>query len=341
VTQHRDEVEVVRGPVAAADAHADSLMWNRDLTVASTRGHVDFPRLAEAGVTLQCFTIVTRGLPIVDGFSLFARRQGWPPHARRSEWPRCTWQIDRLADFCRCSNGRASIAGTGAQLEKNLAEGRLSAVLGVEGGHALEGQPDRVATLVERGVRFMSLTHLSNNELGGTSTPLHGNRPLTPLGRQVLDAMAEAGMILDLAHASPSMLPILLDFPGRLFCSHAGIFGANAMWRNLTDEVLAKIAARGGVVGVIFAPQFLGGKSLGQLALHVRHALDVMGEDGVAFGSDFDGMIPLPQGMRDVRDLPMVTHALLEAGLPARVVEKVAGANLRRFFLETLGALKR
>jgi membrane dipeptidase len=70
---------------------------------------------------------------------------------------------------------------------------------------------------------------------------------------------------------------------------------------------------------------------------HVRHALDVMGEDGVAFGSDFDGFIPLPQGMRDVRDLPKVTQALVDAGLPVRVVEKVIGGNYRRFFGEALG----
>ena len=60
-----------------------------------------------------------------------------------------------------------------------------------------------------------------------------------------------------------------------------------------------------------------------------------MGEDGVAFGSDFDGMIPLPQGMRDVRDLPKLTAALLDGGIPVRVVEKVLGENYRRFFNET------
>jgi membrane dipeptidase len=338
VTQHTDEVAALHRRVAVADGHADSLMWNRDLNAASEQGHVDIPRLREAGVKLQCFTVVTRGLPVIDGFSLFARKQRWPAHARASEWSRCTWQVDRLAHFCRQSKGQASIAGTGEQLEANLKEGRLSAVLGIEGGHALEGKPERVAELVERGVRFMSLSHLSNNELGGTSTPLFGNKPLTPLGHQVLDAMAGAGMALDLAHASPAMLPTLLDFKGPLFCSHAGISGAKAMWRNLTDETLKKVASRGGVVGVIFAPQFLGGRSVNDLVRHVRHALDVMGEDGVAFGSDFDGMIPLPQGMRDVRDLPKVTAALLDGGLPVRVVEKVLGENFRRFFREGLRA---
>lgn len=324
--------------VAVADGHADSLMWNRDLNCASAQGHVDFPRLKEAGVKIQCFTVVTRGLPVIDGFWLFALKQGWPRHARADEWARCTFQVERLAAFCRESNGNASIAATAPQLEANLSGGTLSAVLGIEGGHALGGKVERVAELYERGVRFMSLSHLSNNELGGTSTPFFGNKPLTAHGREVLDAMGEVGMLLDVAHASPAMLPELLAHPkARPFCSHAGVQGATPMWRNLSDQTCRAIADKGGVVGIIFAPQFLGGRTLTHVARHVAHAVNVMGEDGVGFGSDFDGMIPLPQGMRDVRDLPKLTAALLEHGLPVRIVEKVLGENYRRFFGETLG----
>ncbi len=322
--------------VAVADGHADSLMWNRDLNCASEKGHVDFPRLKEAGVKIQCFTVVTRGLPVIDGFSLFAMKERWPRHARADEWSRCTFQIDRMAAFCRESQGQASIAATGAQLEKNLSEGRISAVLGIEGGHALGGKVERVKELYERGVRFMSLSHLSNNELGGTSTPMFGNKPLTQHGRDVLDAMGETGMLLDVAHASPAMLPELLAHPkARPFCSHAGVQGATPMWRNLSDETCKAIANKGGVVGIIFAPQFVGGRTFQHVAKHVAHAVQVMGEDGVAFGSDFDGMIPLPRGMRDVRDLPKLTAALLESGMQVRVVEKVLGENYRRLFNET------
>lgn len=320
--------------VAVADGHADSLMWNRDLTVASTHGQVDFPRLKEAGVKLQCFTVVTRGLPLIDGFSLFARRQRWPKEARRSEWTRCTFQLDQLERFCR--GGQAAVTASREGLAKNLAEGRLSAVVGIEGGHALEGEVGRVKALYQRGVRFMSLTHLANNELGGTSTPLSGNRPLTPHGREVLDAMGEVGMAVDLAHASPAMLPELLRHPARPFCSHTGVQGVTKLWRNLGDQHLRAIAGRGGVVGIMFAPQFLGGWGLDDVAKHLEHAVSVMGEDGVALGSDFDGMIPLPRGMRDVRDLPKLTEALLRRSMPVRVVEKVLGENLLRFFAETL-----
>lgn len=323
--------------VPIADGHADSLMWNRDLTAQSEKGHVDFPRLREAGVKIQAFTIVTRGLPIIDGFPLFWLKERWPAEARRSEWTRCLAQLDRLDGFCAAVPDQASVTGSADRLEENLLRGRLSAILGIEGAHAIEGQVERVAELARRGVRFMSLTHLSNNELGGTSTPLHGNRPLTALGRQVLDAMGAAGMAIDLAHASPAMLPELLRHPGtRPFCSHAGVQGATPLWRNLDDATLRGIADRGGVVGIIFAPQYLGGRRFEDVARHVEHALQVMGEDGVALGSDFDGMVPLPQGMRDVRDLRKLTATLLDRGLPVRVVEKVLGHNFRRFWSEVL-----
>ncbi|MFO0597546.1 MAG: membrane dipeptidase [Myxococcaceae bacterium] len=332
-----ETVRSIHARVAVADGHSDSLMWNRDLNHESDDGHVDFPRLAEAGVKIQCFPIVTRGLPVIDGFELFAWKQRWPAHARKGEWNRALFQLDRLAAFCRESKGRASIAATPAQLTANLGEQRLSAIVGVEGGHALQGKPERVKELHERGVRFMSLSHLANNELGGTSTPFFGNKPLTTLGHQVVDAMAATKMILDISHASPSMLTELLARNDlRLFCSHSGVQGAHPLWRNLDDATCRAVAERGGVVGIIFAPQFLGGRTIGHFVRHVQHALDVMGEDGVAFGSDFDGMIPLPRGMRDVRDLPRLTEALLRHGLPIRVVEKVVGDNYRRFFTESL-----
>ncbi len=323
--------------VPIADGHADTLMWGRDLNEASEKGHVDFPRLRQAGVKIQAFTVVTRGLPVIGGFPLLMAKEKWPKAARQSEWTRCLHQLDKLDLACANSKGTAAKTNSGDALTKNLEEGRLSAILGIEGAHAIEGDVNRVKLLAERGVRFMSLTHLANNELGGTTTPLMGNRPLTPLGRQVLDAMAAQNMVIDVAHASHAMLPDLLAHPGiRPFCSHAGIDGATPHWRNLSDATLRAIAEKGGVVGVIFAPAFLGGKSLADLARHVVHALKVMGEDGVALGSDFDGLIPLPQGMRDVRDLRLVTQALLDASLPVRVVEKVMGHNFRRFWAEVL-----
>lgn len=315
-----------------ADGHADSLMWNRDLTARQRRGRLDFPRLVEAGVRLQCFTVVTRGYPVVDGIGALAAVRRWPAPARAGPWARCLFQLDRMRDLCGRSGGLVRVAASAEALEAALAEGRIAAVLGVEGAHALEGRPERVAELAARGVRFMGLTHLSNNALGGSSSPLMGDRPLSPLGGEVLDAMAAAGIAVDLAHASHRTLrDVLARGEGRVLCSHTGVSGAHRSWRNLDDGELRAIADRGGVVGIIFATIYLGGRSLADVVRHVEHALDVAGEDAVAFGSDFDGMVPVPRELHDVTGLPRLVDALA-ARRPASVVEKVAWRNWRRFF---------
>jgi membrane dipeptidase len=312
-------------------------MWNRDLVARQRRGHVDFPRLAEAGVHLQAFTVVTRGYPVVDGMGAFGALRRWPAAARRGPWARCLFQLERMRELCERSGGAVAVAASSAALAENLAAARISAVLGVEGAQALEGRPERVAELAARGVRFMGLTHLANNELGGSSSPLMRDRPLTPLGREVLDAMAAARMPVDLAHASHRTIRDIAGHPGvRLMCSHSGVSGATASWRNLDDAELRLVADRGGVVGIIFATIYLGGRRIDDVVRHLEHALDVAGEDAVALGSDFDGMVPLPRGMRDVTDMPKVVEALARRR-PASVVEKVAFGNWRRFFGETLG----
>jgi membrane dipeptidase len=312
-------------------------MWNRDLNVRHRRGHVDFPRLREANVRIQCFTVVTRGYPVVDGMAALGFFRGWPAAALRGPWARCLFQLERMHELCDRSDGAVQLAATARDLEENLASGRISAVLGVEGAHALEGRPERLPELRARGVAFMSLTHLANNDLAGSSSPLMGDRPLTPLGRTVLDEMARLRMSVDLAHASHRTVREVIDHGGaRPFCSHTGVSGAWRSWRNLEDEELRAIAERGGVVGIIFAPIYLGGRTIEDVVRHVEHALDVAGEDAVAFGSDFDGLVPLPRGLSDVTDVPKLVDALARRR-PAAVVEKVAWANWRRFFAETLG----
>jgi len=323
-------------PGPLADGHADSLMWNRDLTVRQRSGQLDFPRLREAGVRLQCFTVVTRGYPVVDGFAAFAALRRWPARARRGPWARCQFQVERLWELCARSGGTVAVADSAAALSANLAADRVSAVLGVEGAHALEGRPERVAELRARGVAFIGLTHLAANALGGSSSPLQRDRPLTPLGGEVLEAMAAARVSVDVAHASPRTLAALLAHPrGRPFCSHTGVAGAARSWRNLDDGALRAIAGRGGVVGIIYATLYLGGRGLGDVVRHLEHALDVAGEDAVALGSDFDGLVPMPRALRDVTGVPRLVDALARRQ-PARVVEKVAFGNWRRFFGETL-----
>jgi membrane dipeptidase len=333
-----DEARALHRSAYIADAHADTLLWNRALGVRSRSGHVDFPRLAEAGVRLQTFTVVTRGFPVVGGIRTFGLLRGWPRGVGRSPWSRALWQIERLTDAC--ASGSTVLATTPALLEQAERERKLACVLGVEGGHALEGQVARVAELARRGVAFLGLTHLGGNELGGSSFPLRGRGGLTELGGRVVEELGKHGMAVDVAHASPGLLDALLaQTQARVFCSHSGVAALGPRWRNLDDGALHRIAERGGVVGILFGTPYLGSRRLEAVADHIQHALSVAGEDAVCYGSDFDGFVPLPKGMRDVTDLWKVTASLLARGTPGRIVEKVIGLNLRRFLREVLADL--
>jgi membrane dipeptidase len=339
MTDWQAEARALHRSAYIADAHADSLLWNRDLARRQRSGHLDFVRLAEAGVRLQVFTVVTHGFPFVDGFRAFATLRGWPRSALRSPWTRALWQIERLKGFCAA--GGARLATDPQSLAAAARQGQLACVLGIEGAHALEGRVDRVEELARRGVAFLGLTHLIPNELGGSSFPLRGRRGLTPLGAQVVEVMGSLGLAVDVAHASRRLLQALLEQrEARVFCSHTGVAALGPAWRNLDDRTLRGIAERGGVIGILFGTPYLGSRRLEAVVAHIEYALSVAGEESVCLGSDFDGFVPLPRGMHDVTELWKVTALLLARGHPRPTVERILGGNLRRFLGEILVAIE-
>jgi membrane dipeptidase len=87
-------------------------------------------------------------------------------------------------------------------------------------------------------------------------------------------------------------------------------------------------------VGVIFCPRYVGGEGLGPVIKHLRHIIDVVGEDAPALGSDWDGFIVPTRELADPRGLPLLTEALLRAGFPDRVVGKILRGNVLRVLAE-------
>jgi len=144
--------------------------------------------------------------------------------------------------------------------------------------------------------------------------------------------MAQLGMAVDVAHASAATLRGILDHRGcRPFTSHTGVSAEKDMWRNLPDDALKQIALRGGVAGIVFAPQYLGGRSLDDVVRHIGHAVDVMGGRRGELRLRLRRHGALPKGMRDVRDLPKLAAAL-EGRMPAARVDKILRAQPETFF---------
>ena len=312
----------------AIDLHADTLMWSRwvgydlharhepPLWRAAIGGHVDVPRLVEGGIGAQFFGLVS--LPV-------GQRRGLASVIDE--------QIDELERAAAASPGRLVQVRTAEEIDAAQARGAVAALLGIEGAHALEGDIGRLEHFARRGVRYLGLAHFSANE---AAYPAFGrgkrdSEGLTRFGREVVRRCEDLGVVVDLAHINRrGFLEACAMARRPPVVTHTGVLGAFEHWRNIGDDQLRAVADKGGCVGVIFCPKFLGGDGLGPVVKHVEHILDVCGEDAPALGSDWDGFIVPTAALRDASHLPLLTDALLAAGYREELIGKVLHGNAMR-----------
>ena len=209
----------------------------------------------------------------------------------------------------------------------------IGALYLIEGAHPLEGDVQNLDRLFDQGLRIVGLTHFFDNELGGS---LHGvsGKGLSDFGRQVVERANELGMIIDIAHASPAMVADVLDMSADpVMLSHGGLDGACESARNLPDTLMQDFAARGGLIGIGYWDAAVCDASPKGIVTSIRYAIDLLGEDNVALGSDFDGTITAPF---DTSELAILTETMLQSGFSEREIRKVMGENVKRFLLENL-----
>lgn len=318
----------------AIDLHADPLIWTRFVGYDLNRrhrpplprgalfGHVDVPRMLEGGVGGQFFGLVSF------------------PHFDRDLEAVIHRQIDLLEKAAAASGGKLRPARTAGDVERAAGEGGVAALMGIEGAHALGGRLEALDRFAERGVRYLGLLHFSANECGAPAMGKgrDATQGLTPFGRDVVRRCEELGVVVDLAHINKAGFMEACAMASRPpYVSHTGVAGVKDMWRNIDDEQLRAVADLGGVVGVIFAPQFLGGSGLDAVVDHLLHIVDVAGEDAPALGSDWDGFIVPTRGLEEARKLPDLTDALLSRGVPERVVRKILRDNALRVLRDVAG----
>jgi len=329
-----DEARALHAAHPAIDLHADTLMWSRwlgydlharhepPLPRAAFGGHVDIPRMLEGSMGAQFFGLVS--LPLHAGMRGLAQIT----HE----------QIDALDAAIARKPQALRLVRTAAEIEACRADGAVGALLGIEGAHALEGRLDAIDEFARRGVRYLGLLHFSANEAGFPAYG-RGSKPaegLTPWGRDLVRRCEAAGVIVDLAHINKrGFLEACALATKPPLVSHTGVLGAFEHWRNIDDEQLRAVADKGGCVGVIFCPRFVGGDGLDPVVRHLKHILDVVGEDAAALGSDWDGFIVPTRPLADPRGLPLLTDAMLAAGMSERVIAKVLRGNVMRVLAES------
>jgi membrane dipeptidase len=341
------EGEALHAELRVADLHSDMLLWMRNPQDRNSRGHTDFPRLREGGVALQVFSSVTKTPATMNYESNTASSDNITPLAISQHWPIDTWgsifararfharRLHRLEDGSR---GDFVIARSRTDLARALAaratnDRILVGILATEGGHPFEGELGNIDRLFDEGYRLIGLQHFFDNELGGS---LHGvsNSGLTEFGQVAVERMLALGMIIDVAHSSQAVVrDVLVMTEDPIIVSHTGVHGHCAVKRNIPDELMEQIALRGGLVGIGFWADVTCDDSPEGVAAAIIAAVDLLGIEHVALGSDYDGTIT---ATFDASELAVITDRLLIAGMPADDIRRVMGENTIDFFLANL-----
>lgn len=333
-----EAVQLVRA-CDVLDLHIDTLipprLWGYDvharhglgLLRGRFFGHLDLPRMFDGGLTGAMWSITTN-----------------PFRRAASRWRIFQRNLERLKAVAATSGGSVRLARTHAEYQAARAAGAHVILPAIQGGNALAAAPDGPASIPDDLVTRVTVVHLTSSCYGATSAPfshLRRDKGLTEAGRRFVEQLDARRIFVDLAHIHPRGFWDAVEVHDRslpLIATHTGVSGVRRHWRNLDDDQLRAIADSGGVVGVIYAAQFLarrgGPRGLDMVVEHLQHVVDTVGEDHAAIGSDYDGAITPPPELRDGESYPRLVQRLLDRGWTDTRVRKVLGGNFLRAFAQ-------
>ena len=262
----------------------------------------------------------------------------------------------------RANSDLISQVTTADEILENQRAGKLSAFLAIEGGEAIEGCIDKLRYLYEQGVRMMTLTWNYPNEIGFPNfkqgldfyTP-NLEDGLTETGIDVVQEMEQLGMIIDVSHLSDAGFYDVLKYTKKPFvASHSNARAVSPWVRNLSDDMIVKLAQRGGVIGINFCADFLKGQRKSEIIetidlmaskdssagfydilCHARHMANIGGVECIGIGSDFDGI----RGKFEVdgpEKMYLIWDELKRLGFGEDAIEKIAYKNGERIIKDVL-----
>jgi membrane dipeptidase len=320
------------------DAHADTLLeimvpparrdklpTPRIFGQRSTEGHIDLPRLVEGGVDLQVFAAYIQ-----------------PEYKIERALHRTIQLVDRFHQEIDNHSDKMLLFTKIADLHNAEKSGRVAAMLSIEGGECVEADLGILRMLYRLGVRAVTLTWNERNQIADGAAEGRTGGGLTNFGLEMISEMNRIGMVIDVSHISDAGFSDVIETTREpIIASHSNCRSLCDHRRNLSDEMIRRLADNGGVMGANFAPAFVDQQAqratLERVVDHIDHVVELVGPDYVGLGSDFDGISATPKGLEDVTKMPNITATLVSRGYSEDDIMKILGGNFTRVFEQVIG----
>ncbi|MCX6648191.1 MAG: dipeptidase [Candidatus Bathyarchaeota archaeon] len=289
----------------------------------SKLGHIDLPRLKEGGVDLQVFAISSE-------------RDPTPAYPLRTAME----MIEAFYTECEKYPKLVQPVTTYAEVMQANEEGRIAAMLSIEGADVIEGRLSMLRVYHRLGVRMVGLVHSLRNLLADGVADTRTKGGLSRLGVEVVEELNRLGMIVDVSHLSDAgFWDVLEASKDPIVASHSNSRAVCSHPRNMTDEMIKALAEKGGVMGMNFAPDFVHKTkpSVETLVDHIDHIVDLVGPEHVGLGSDFDGIPATPAGLEDASKMPAITEELVKRGYSEEYIRLILGGNHLRLIKKVVG----
>lgn len=236
-----------------------------------------------------------------------------------------------------------SIIASEYDLHEVAKSGKLGAILSIEGGEALNGMIENLFHFYNMGVRLITLTWNYANEIAdGILESRHGG--LTEFGRTAISVMEDLGIVVDVSHLSERGFWDVAEYTKYPFvASHSNAKKLCNHPRNLSDEQILCITKRRGCIGINFYPLFLNqsrNSDIMDILRHIEYIRGLSGEEFIGFGSDFDGVSCLPDGISGVESMADLLVILKKVGYSDDFIDKLCFGNFYRIFHKTMSRRK-
>ena len=301
------------------DGHCDTsfMLWYRKQPLLRNTCHVDLVKATAFHAYAQVFA-----------FCSYAGMTELMP-CTQEEYLTIPLRILRQETEKNCD--KIGFATDAAQISALNGQGKIAALLSIEGAELIGCDPERLPKLREQGFCMSTLTWNADNALAGCHSSDSG---LSDHGRAYVKAAQELGILLDVSHLSETAFWDLAEMTTRpIVASHSNCRALCENSRNLTEDQLKAIAQTGGTVGLNLYQPFLGEHAdFDTVREHLEHMLLLCGDTHVALGGDLDGCDILPQGFRDVTDYTKFYAYLKDSGYSENLLNCIFYDNLYRLF---------